>query len=97
KRSLLELGGNAPVIVAEDADVDRLVACIRRAGFYNAGQDCTAAARLFVAPGIHDRLVARLAEVVAAIRIGSPFDPATEMGPLISARQRDRVASYVER
>ena len=97
KRSLLELGGNAPVIVAEDADVDRLVACIRRAGFYNAGQDCTAAARLFVAPGIHDRLVARLAEAGAAIRIGSPFDPATEMGPLISARQRDRVASYVER
>lgn len=96
-RSLLELGGNAPVIVAEDADIDRLVACVRRAGFYNAGQDCTAAARLFVAPGIHDRLVERLVAAVSTIRVGSPFDPVTEMGPLISPRQRDRVASYVER
>jgi 1-pyrroline dehydrogenase len=97
KRTHLELGGKAPVIVLDDADLDTVVEGIRTYGYYNAGQDCTAACRLYVQKGIHDRLVAALGDAVAGIRFARRKDADNEIGPLISARQRDRVASFVER
>jgi len=97
KRTHLELGGKAPVIVMDDADIEAVVASVRMAGYSNAGQDCCAACRLYVQAGAYDRLVAALETAVKSIRMGAPEDDATELGPLISERQRERVASFVER
>ena len=97
KRTHLELGGKAPVIVFDDADLEAVVAGIRMAGFYNAGQDCTAACRVYAGAGIYDKLVADLGSAVASIRSGLPEREDSEIGPLISAVHRDRVAGYVER
>lgn len=97
KRTHLELGGKAPVVVFDDADLEAVVAGVRTFGFYNAGQDCTAACRIYAAKGIHDRLVADLAAAVSTIRYDDADDSANEIGPLISPRQRDRVASFVAR
>jgi aminobutyraldehyde dehydrogenase len=97
KRTHLELGGKAPVLVFDDADLEAVVAGLRMAGFYNAGQDCTAACRVYAAPRIHDRLVADLGAAVGALKQGPPDKDDTEIGPLISARQRERVAGFVER
>lgn len=97
KRTHLELGGKAPVIVFDDADVDAVVEGIRTFGYYNAGQDCTAACRLYVGAKVHDRLVADLSSAVKSIRMGAQDEPDVEIGPLISDRQRNRVASFVER
>ena len=97
KRTHLELGGKAPVIVFDDADLERVVNGLRAFSFYNAGQDCTAACRVYAAPGIHDRLVADLASAAASITFAAQDDTANEIPPLISLRQRDRVASFVSR
>ncbi|MBY6029272.1 gamma-aminobutyraldehyde dehydrogenase [Halomonas sp. DP8Y7-1] len=97
KRTHLELGGKAPVIVCDDADLDLVVEGITRHGYYNAGQDCTAACRIYVQSGIHDRLVERLGDAVSRLRFAQRNDQDNDMGPLISLRQRDRVASFVER
>jgi aminobutyraldehyde dehydrogenase len=97
KRTHLELGGKAPVIVCADADLAAAVAGIRTYGYYNAGQDCTAACRVYAHASIYERFVADLAAAVATIKVGDPHDADVEMGPCISARQRDRVASFVER
>jgi aminobutyraldehyde dehydrogenase len=97
KRTHLELGGKAPVIVFDDADVEALVSGVRTFGFYNAGQDCTAACRLYVGQGIYERVVADLTAAVRSIRVGSQQEPGVEMGPLISAAQRERVAGMVAR
>jgi aminobutyraldehyde dehydrogenase len=97
KRTHLELGGKAPVLVFDDADLAEAVAGIRFAGYYNAGQDCTAACRVYAGPRIYDRLVADLGAAVSTLKAGPPTDDATELGPLISARQRERVAGFVER
>ncbi len=97
KRTHLELGGKAPVIVFDDADLEAVVAGIRTFGYYNAGQDCTAACRLYAASKIYDRLVADLTSAVSSIRVGLQTDAGVEMGPLISERQRERVAGFVER
>ena len=97
KRTHLELGGNAPVIVCDDADLDAVVAGIRQYGYYNAGQDCTAACRVYAQAGIYPRLVEALGDAVAGLRFARPADSENELGPLISARQRDRVASFIER
>ncbi len=97
KRVHLELGGKAPVVVFDDADLDAVVAGVRAGGFYNSGQDCTAACRMVVGPGLFDRLVPRLAEEVAAIPMGDPNDPDVEVGPVVARRQQDRVAGMVER
>ncbi|MDT4810657.1 Gamma-aminobutyraldehyde dehydrogenase [compost metagenome] len=97
KRTHLELGGKAPVIVCNDADLDAVVQGIRTHGYYNAGQDCTAACRIYAQAGIHDRLVSELGESVASLRFARKRDQDNEIGPLISSRQRDRVASFVER
>ncbi|MFC4863627.1 gamma-aminobutyraldehyde dehydrogenase [Pseudomonas sp. MAHUQ-62] len=97
KRTHLELGGKAPVIVCNDADIDAVVQGVRTHGYYNAGQDCTAACRIYAQAGIHDRLVSALGEAVASLRFARKRDQDNEIGPLISSRQRDRVASFVER
>ncbi len=97
KRTHLELGGKAPVIVMDDADLEEVVKSVKVAGYYNAGQDCCAACRVYAAPKIYDRLVGDLETAVKAIKLGAPEDEATELGPLISERQRERVASFVQR
>jgi len=97
KRTHLELGGKAPVIVFDDADVSEVVEGLRAFGFYNAGQDCTAACRIYAGRKVYDRLVADLTEAVASIQLGNADDTTNEIGPLISLRQRDRVASFVNR
>lgn len=97
KRTHLELGGKAPVIVYDDADLDAVVENLKIFGYYNAGQDCTAACRIYAGPKIYDRLVADLTSAVSTIKFGLENDAENEIGPLISQRQRDRVASFVER
>ena len=97
KRTHLELGGKAPVVVFDDADLDAVVSGLRAFGYYNAGQDCTAACRIYAGPKIYDRLVADLTSAVSSIVYGQADDTGNEIGPLISRRQQDRVASFVER
>jgi aminobutyraldehyde dehydrogenase len=97
KRTHLELGGKAPVIVFDDADIDRVVAGLRAFSFYNAGQDCTAACRVYAGRKVYDALVADLTAAAASLVYNDADDTANEIPPLISARQRDRVASFVAR
>jgi len=97
KRTHLELGGKAPVIVFDDADLASVVEGLRTFGFYNAGQDCTAACRVYASAKVYERLVADLTSAVRTLRIGLQDDAEAELGPLISDRQRNRVASFVER
>ena len=97
KRTHLELGGKAPVIVFDDADIEAVVSGVRTFGYYNAGQDCTAACRLYAGAKVYDRLVADLSSAVSTIKTGLQTVAGVEMGPLISAGQRDRVAGFVAR
>lgn len=97
KRLHLELGGKAPFVVFDDAEVEVAARGAVIGAFVNAGQDCTAATRVYAEKAIHDRLVARIVELTREIRVGDPFAPSTDMGSLISIAQRDRVAGFVER
>ena len=97
KRTHLELGGKAPVIVFDDANLEAVVAGVRTFGFYNAGQDCTAACRVYAGAKIYDRLVADLGDAVRSLKVGTQSEAGVEMGPLISAEQRARVEGFVER
>lgn len=97
KRTHLELGGKAPVIVYDDTDLEAVVAGIRTFGFYNAGQDCTAACRIYASDKIYDNFVADLASAVSTLKFNQADDTENEIGPLISKRQRDRVESFVTR
>ncbi len=97
KRTHLELGGKAPVIVFDDADIAAVVEGVRVFGYANAGQDCTAACRIYAGAGVYDRLVADLSSAVSTIAYDRANDAENEIGPLISARQRERVAGFVER
>ena len=97
KRTHLELGGKAPVIVFDDADISEVVEGLTAFGFYNAGQDCTAACRIYASKKVYDKLVADLTSAVAGIQLANDDDTTNEIGPLISLRQRDRVASFVNR
>jgi aminobutyraldehyde dehydrogenase len=97
KRTHLELGGKAPVIVFDDADLATVVEGIRTFGYYNAGQDCTAACRIYAGAKIYDNLVADLSSAVKTIKLGPQDEEGVEIGPLITDRQRSRVASFVER
>ena len=97
KRTHLELGGKAPVIVFDDADPEAVVGGLRTFGYYNAGQDCTAACRIYAGAKIYDRLVADLGAAVKTIKFGQPEKDDSEIGPLISAGQRERVSGFVER
>ncbi len=97
KRVHLELGGKAPVVVFDDADVGAVAAKLREAGFYNSGQDCTAPCRVIATSGVHNDLIDALHDQVSQVTLGDPNDPDVEMGPLVSATQLDRVAGYVDR
>lgn len=97
KRTHLELGGKAPFVVFDDADLDAAVHGAVAASLINGGQDCTAATRAYVQRPLYDAFVAGVAELYAAIRIGDPRDPRTDLGPLVSYAHRDRVAGFVER
>ena len=97
KRTHLELGGKAPVIVFDDADLATVVDGVRTFGFYNAGQDCTAACRIYAGKKIYEKLVAELNAAAASIKVGEQKMDGVEMGPLISARQRERVTGFVDR
>jgi acyl-CoA reductase-like NAD-dependent aldehyde dehydrogenase len=95
KRVTLELGGKSANIVFADADLERAAATAPYAVFDNAGQDCCARSRILVQRSVFDRFMELLEPAVAGVRVGDPALPETEMGPLISAAHRDRVASYV--
>jgi betaine-aldehyde dehydrogenase len=97
KRVHLELGGKAPVIVYADADLDAAVEGISIAGFFNAGQDCTAATRVLVEDSVHDAFVAKLAEAARATKTGRPDDEDVLYGPLNNANQLRHVTGFIER
>ncbi|HEX6968037.1 MAG TPA: gamma-aminobutyraldehyde dehydrogenase [Micromonosporaceae bacterium] len=96
KRTHLELGGKAPVVVFEDADIAAAVEAIAVAGYFNAGQDCTAATRVLVAAGIHDEFVAALTEQARNTKTGMPDDDVL-YGPLNNANQLARVSGFIDR
>ena len=97
KRVHLELGGKAPVVVFDDADMDAVAETVAGTGFYNAGQDCTAATRVLVAKGAYDEVVAGLTEQAKAQVVGDTLAEDTTLGPLNSARQRERVEGFLSR
>ncbi|ANG92966.1 1-pyrroline dehydrogenase [Lelliottia amnigena] len=96
KRTHMELGGKAPVIVFDDADLDAVVEGVRTFGFYNAGQDCTAACRIYAQKGIYPALVEKLGAAVSSLKMGAPEDESTELGPLSSDAHLARVSQAVE-
>ncbi|HYV15627.1 MAG TPA: aminobutyraldehyde dehydrogenase [Conexibacter sp.] len=98
KRVHLELGGKAPVVVLADADLDEAVAALRVAGYWNAGQDCTAGTRVIADRAIYDALLERLVPAVSSLHVGDPADgEQVEMGPVISRAQQERVLGFLER
>ncbi|WP_241081686.1 aldehyde dehydrogenase family protein, partial [Achromobacter xylosoxidans] len=94
-RTQLEMGGKNPLVVLDDADLDVAVECALNGAFFSAGQRCTASSRLIVTEGIHDRFVTALANRMRQLAVGSPKDPATQIGPLISGAQLDKVLNYI--
>jgi betaine-aldehyde dehydrogenase len=97
KRVHLELGGKAPVVVFDDVDMSTALETIAGTGYYNAGQDCTAATRVLAAAGVHDEVVAGLSEQADGLVIGDTGSEDTTLGPLNSSRQRERVEGFLER
>jgi 1-pyrroline dehydrogenase len=97
KRVHLELGGKAPVVVFDDADMELVVSTLTDMSYYNSGQDCTAPCRVLAGPAVYDALVSDLGDAVSAIAVGDPTDPDTAVGPVISADQQERVAGMVSR
>jgi 1-pyrroline dehydrogenase len=97
KRVHLELGGKAPVVVFDDADVEKLVETLKFASYTNTGQDCTASCRVLAGSGIYDSLLSELVPAVESIKVGDITNIETEMGPLVSEKQRDSVAGFVDR
>jgi betaine-aldehyde dehydrogenase len=97
KRVHLELGGKAPVIVFDDADVAKTAESIAVAGYFNAGQDCTAATRVLAGPGIHDELAAALAEQARGQTVAGPDVPDADFGPLNNPAQLERVTGFLDR
>ncbi|GIJ51071.1 gamma-aminobutyraldehyde dehydrogenase [Virgisporangium aliadipatigenens] len=97
KRTHLELGGKAPVVVFDDADLAVAAEAIAVGGYFNAGQDCTAATRVLAAPGIHDDIVAALAEQARGTKVGAPDDEDVAYGPLNNGNQFARVSGFVDR
>jgi 1-pyrroline dehydrogenase len=97
KRTHLELGGKAPVVVLDDADPEAVAAAIRVAGYWNSGQDCLAACRVIAGAGVYGDLVDALEPAVEGIRVGDPAAGDVDMGPVVSAGQRARVEGFLER
>jgi betaine-aldehyde dehydrogenase len=97
KRVHLELGGKAPVVVFDDVDMETAMETIAATGLYNAGQDCTAATRVLAGKGVYDNVVSGLADQAKGYVMGDTMSPDTTLGPLNSARQRERVEGFLER
>ncbi len=97
RRTHLELGGKAPVIVFDDADIASVVEGVKTFGYYNSGQDCTAACRIYAGKGVYDNLVADLSSAVNSIKYNLANDDDNEIGPIVSARQRQSVKGFVDR
>jgi betaine-aldehyde dehydrogenase len=97
KRIHLELGGKAPVVVFDDADLDAAAEAIAQAGYFNAGQDCTAATRVLAGPGIYENFVGSLTDQAKGMKTGPPSDPDTFFGPLNNSSQLERVEGFIER
>src|SRR5712691_394060 len=97
KRVHLELGGKAPVVVFDDADVEAAAEWIKIAGFFNSGQDCTAATRVLAGSEMYDRLLTELVPQVEAMKVGGPFEEDAEMGSVVSKEQLERVTGFVDR
>ena len=98
KRVHLELGGKAPMVVFDDADVEAVAAGIRLAGYWNSGQDCTAGSRVIAGPKIYDRLLEELVPQVESLKVGDPFESdEIEMGSVISQSQQERILGFLER
>src|SRR5207245_8329446 len=97
KRVHLELGGKAPVIVFDDADLEKVLEWIKIGGYFNAGQDCTAATRIIAGPNIHEKLLGDLVPAVSGLKVGDPMSEDTEMGPLVSEEQVTRVSGLAHR
>ncbi len=97
KRVHLELGGKAPVVIFDDADMEAAMETIAGTGYYNAGQDCTAATRVLASKGVYDDVVGGLAEEAKGLVLGDTMSADTTLGPLNSARQRERVEGFLER
>ncbi len=97
KKVHLELGGKAPVVIFDDADVESAASSIAEAGYFNAGQDCTAATRVLAGPGVHDDFVAALTEAAKGTRTGMPDDEDVLYGPVNNENQLERVSGMVDR
>ncbi|HEX2142137.1 MAG TPA: aminobutyraldehyde dehydrogenase [Candidatus Limnocylindria bacterium] len=98
KRVHLELGGKAPVLVFDDADPAAVAEGVKVAGFFNSGQDCTAATRIIAGPRIYDSLMSELVPAIESVKVGNPADdPELDMGPLVSRSQQERVVGFVDR
>jgi 1-pyrroline dehydrogenase len=97
KKVHLELGGKAPVIIFDDADMELVIPGIKVAGFANSGQDCTAACRLYASERIYDKLLADLVPAVESLKVGNIKDEDSNMGPVISAEHRKRVSGFLDR
>jgi aldehyde dehydrogenase (NAD+) len=95
-RVQLEMGGKNPLIVLDDADLERALMCALDGAFFATGQRCTASSRLIVTDGIHDRFVAGLAAKAAALRVGDALDPSSQMGPIVNEAQMNNTLSYIE-
>lgn len=96
KKVTLELGGKSPIIVFDDADVDSARNAALTNNFYSTGQVCSHGTRVFVQRGVYEAFLDGIADRVAALRVGDPFDPATEIGPLVSAEHHDKVLGYMK-
>ncbi|WP_066768024.1 aldehyde dehydrogenase family protein [Sphingobium sp. CCH11-B1] len=96
KRVTVELGGKSPNIVFADADLDKAVPAAAMAVFANAGQICSAGTRLFVQGTIHDEFMERLAAFTKTIKVGDPLDPTTQMGPVVSLAQMDKILAFID-
>jgi betaine-aldehyde dehydrogenase len=97
KRVHLELGGKAPVLIFDDADIEAAVEGVKIAGYWNAGQDCTAATRVIAGPKVYDDFVSGLSEAAKSLKLGDPMSEDTELGPLVSSDQRERVEGFLSR
>jgi 1-pyrroline dehydrogenase len=97
KRVHLELGGKAPVLIFDDADIEAAVEGVKIGGYWNSGQDCTAASRVLAGPKVYDDFVAGLSDAASSLAVGDPASEETEMGPLVSEAQLERVSGFLDR